>query len=147
MWWSKKKKEAEDDATGPKTVMLVDDDYPVRRYVERALGKKGYTVILCEDGTDAVEMYKEHGSEIALVIMDMIMPEMDGKTAFFELKKIDPEVKVVVASGYSVGPSVQACIDEGALKFLNKPFQLNELLVTVEGAFSGSFGGTASPPR
>lgn len=136
MWWGKKKGDQDDGKL--KAVLFVDDDMPVRQYVHRAMEKKGYVAILCADGTEAVEAYKERGAEIGLVILDMIMPKMDGKETFFELKKIDPDVKIVLASGYSVDASVQECVKAGALGFLNKPFQLHELLETVEYYIRGN---------
>lgn len=108
-------------------LMVVDDDRLVREFSSRALRKLGYKVTACADGVEGVRFYRDHHQEIDMVIMDMIMPNMDGRAAFRELKKINPEVRVLLASGFAVESEAQECMREGALEFLTKPFTLEDL--------------------
>ena len=86
---------------GNETILLVDDEAPIRSLGIRLLGKGGYTVLTAPDGQAAIEMYERHGSEISLVILDLLMPEMGGKQCLERLLKIDPKLKVIIATGYS----------------------------------------------
>lgn len=110
------------------SILVVDDDDVVRSVVKRMLEKSGYTVHLCSDGIDAVDYYREHYKEIDLVILDLVMPIMGGKRAFPLLKEINPDVIVLVSSGYSLEGEAQSILDAGAQQFIQKPFQ-KDLLV------------------
>lgn len=113
------------------TVMVIDDCESVLRFADKALRRHGYNVCMCEDGRKALDIYKERLGEIDLVILDMVMPETGGEIIFGELKKIDPVVRVVVASAYSMDGVVAECMAGGALDFLNKPYDLHQLLEAV----------------
>ncbi|MGO9120851.1 MAG: ATP-binding protein [Desulfomonilaceae bacterium] len=118
-------------AVGKETVLLVDDEDLVSELGARILTKHGYTVLKAANGREALDLYKKERSQISLVILDLIMPEMGGKECLKELLKIDPQVKVLVASGYSADASVKETIQMGAKGFVTKPFRLNELLRDV----------------
>jgi DNA-binding NtrC family response regulator len=117
---------------GKGTVVVIDDCESVLRFVEKALRRHGYDVCLCANGKEGLELYKERCGDIDLVILDMVMPKTGGEIIFGALKKIDPEARVVVASAYAMDGVVAQCMADGALGFLNKPYDLHQLLEAVE---------------
>ena len=86
---------------GTETVLIVDDEEYVRDLASRFLERAGYRVIAAEDPLTALALYDKERSDISLVILDLIMPKMGGKQCLEELLKIDPRLKVLIASGYS----------------------------------------------
>lgn len=119
--------ERSDLVLGTGTILLVDDESVVRVIGEAMLQDMGYTVITADDGKEAVDLYRERGDEIDLVIMDMIMPVMKGSDAFRELMQLDWSCKVIIASGFTRNEDMEKLQDEGLLGFIQKPFQLAEL--------------------
>ncbi len=117
-------------------ILLVDDEHIIRNSARRLLEKLGYTVFLAENGFAALDAYRSHMNEITLVILDLIMPEMDGPEAFRELLKIDPELKILLLSGYSShDEKIEKLLKQGALGFVQKPFDLRTLSDAVKSAF------------
>ena len=112
-------------------VLVVDDEQSIRTFLQTSLGNLGYTVSTCPDGVAGVEHYREHHPEIDLVILDLVMPRMSGQDAFGEMKKINPNVKVLVSSGFSHSQAMRQMLDDGALALLNKPFEITELSQAV----------------
>lgn len=110
------------------TVLLVDDEDFVRELGARILTKHGYTVLQAENGKAALDLFNKERSQISLVILDLIMPEMGGAECLKGFLKIDPNVKVLVASGFSADASVKESIQMGAKGFVTKPFRVGELL-------------------
>ena len=108
-------------------VLVVDDEGIVRQFVSAALQKFGYSVSLCNDGAEAVEYFKGAHQDIDLVILDLVMPVLNGPDTFRELKAIDPDVKVLISSGFSRNETTNGLLDEGALGLLGKPFRIKEL--------------------
>ena len=108
-------------------VLVVDDEGIVREFVATALQKLGYFVSLSINGAEAVEYFKNSHQDIDLVILDLIMPVLNGPDTFRELKAIDPDVKVLISSGFSRNETTNGLVDEGALGLLGKPFRINEL--------------------
>ena len=86
---------------GKGTILLVDDEESLIALGARMLEHLGFTVLTAADGRQAVNLYRERGKEIDLVLMDLTMPHMDGAEAFAELRRLNPEVRVVLASGYA----------------------------------------------
>ena len=113
------------------TLLLVDDEEFVRDLGKRILRKAGYKVITASNGREALEIYGKAQGEIKLVILDLLMPEMGGKECLRELLTIEPELKVVVASGFSSDTSVDESAELGAKAFVSKPFKIEELLHQV----------------
>ena len=103
-------------------ILLVDDDPAVREFVTEALERSGGTVLVAKDGAEAIEVYRRYADEIALILLDMTMPEMNGAEALRELRRIRPDVRVVLMSGFSEQLAVQALGDRGPDGFLQKPF-------------------------
>ncbi len=119
---------------GTGTVLVVDDEDGVRRVVRSLLESLGYRVILAENGSEAIEIYRERGPEIDLVVLDLTMPVMDGQSCFDQLRTIDPEVRVVVATGHALDKAAQKLLDRGAKGFVQKPFIKVELSRVVADA-------------
>ena len=116
---------------GTETILLAEDDAAVRELEASILRKFGYEVILAEDGQDAVEKFVENQTKIRLILMDMIMPNKNGKQAFDEIRLLQPNIKVIFVSGYS-GDIVRSRgeIDEDA-ELIMKPVNATELLNKV----------------
>ncbi|HIP96099.1 MAG TPA: PAS domain S-box protein, partial [Anaerolineae bacterium] len=126
-----KKAERKALAGGEETILVVDDEKIIRDLVKRLLSNAGYTVLLAESGVEAVEMYRERGDEIDLVILDIIMPEMGGQETYERLREIDPNVKVLLSSGYSQNGQAQEILEAGVQGFLQKPYDLSQVLHKV----------------
>jgi len=108
-------------------ILLVDDEGIVRDFAATALRSLGYSVALAADGAEAVEHFSEHRQDIDLVILDLIMPILSGPDTFRELKRIDPDVRVLISSGFSRKEATDTLLDQGALGLLSKPFRIDEL--------------------
>ncbi len=116
---------------GNETILVVDDESFVRDLAGQALSRFGYKVVTASSGEKALEIYKNRHKEIDLIILDLIMPGMGGPQCFEELLKINPNSKVLIASGYSHnGPSSYA-LSKRAKGFLNKPYEIKEMVRTV----------------
>jgi len=112
---------------GKGRVLLVDDEEMVRQISRKLLRHLGLDVLVAEDGETAVALYREHRAEIDLVLLDLTMPGMGGEAAHHELRKIDPEVRVVLASGYSESDVSSRFAGQGLTSCLQKPYTLAKL--------------------
>jgi two-component system cell cycle sensor histidine kinase/response regulator CckA len=121
----------ETPAFGTETILLVDDEEMLRDLGREALAWAGYTVLTASNGKEALDVFQKEKDDIDLVIVDLIMPEMGGKECIEGLLKIDPDVKVIVASGYSANGPTKKVIDVGAKALIDKPFDTNLLLQSV----------------
>lgn len=113
-------------------ILIVDDEEIMRRLSEEILKEAGYEVITAKNGKDGVEIYRHNFKLIKGVIMDMAMPVMSGKEAFVEMQKINPDVKVLMASGFKQDDRVKESILRGVRGFISKPFSMNELISSVK---------------
>ena len=109
--------------------MLVDDEAKIRGFIGRALSAAGYEIDCCAGGEEAVQ--RATLGEYGLVILDLIMPDMDGRAVLTELIKARPEQPVLVLSCLDDVPTKVSCLDLGAHDYLTKPFSLEELLARV----------------
>ena len=116
---------------GAETILLVDDDEMVIDVSQQLLGKLGYTVLTANNGYEAIEIYQKHYNEISLVIIDMIMPDLNGGETYDELKNINPDIKALLSSGYSIDGQAQDIINRGCNGFIQKPFNINKLSCKV----------------
>jgi len=112
---------------GTETILVVDDEDMIWEILIENLQELGYTVILAEHGEDAVEIYRENPGFIDVVILDMVMPKMNGREAFHELKKIDENVKILLSSGYMAEGEAGDLLENGAKGFLRKPYKMIDL--------------------
>ncbi len=115
-------------------VLLVDDEEMVREVCASMLGVLGYTVIHATNGEEGVVRYRERWKEIDLVIVDMIMPKMGGRDCFRKIREINPAVRALLATGFSLDGAVQETLNEGMEGFLQKPFRLDQLAGAVSRA-------------
>jgi two-component system, cell cycle sensor histidine kinase and response regulator CckA len=118
-------------ARGTGHILVVDDEPSVRSFVQTSMEHLGYTVSTCSQGAEGVEYYRSGHGEIDLVILDLIMPKMSGQDAFREMKKINPDVRVLVSSGFSHSQASAQMLNEGARALLSKPFKIAELAAAV----------------
>ena len=116
---------------GRETILLVDDEEMIIDVGCGLLGELGYTVIPARSGQEALEIYSARRAEIDLVVMDMIMPGMGGGETFDRLKRIDPGVKVLLSSGYSINGQASQIMERGCDGFIQKPFNLQQVSVKV----------------
>ncbi len=120
----------ESDATlikGSGTLLIVDDEELVLDVGVNMLAKLGYTVLEAHNGTEAVDIFKANHQKIKLVILDIIMPDMGGGAVYEKIKSIDPDVKVLLSSGYSVDGQAIELLERGCDGFMQKPFTMEEL--------------------
>lgn len=116
---------------GNETILIVDDHETIWDFLIEALQDLGYSVLLAENGLDAVEIYKENPGSVDLVLLDMIMPKCGGHQAFYQLKAIDPKVKVLLSSGFVSENEVEDLLAQGACGFLPKPHRLPVLIKEI----------------
>ena len=107
---------------GAGTILVVDDEQFVREMAKRALERLGYTVLMADGGAAAIDVFRRHPGEITLVVLDLSMPHMSGEEALLELRKIRPETKVVVSSGYSESEAMPLFDGQRVSGFVQKPY-------------------------
>ena len=125
---------------GSGLVLLVDDEPLLRKVSRQMLEGFGYSVAEAKDGREAVEVYQRRCAEIVLVILDFVMPEMDGSEAYRELKKLDPDVRVLISSGFTNDEVVDNLLVDGAVGFVEKPFDRETLAAAVAEALGRRAG-------
>ena len=117
----------EEFSHGHETVLLVDDEEMIVDVGKRMLDKLGYETLTAMNGAEAIEIYKSRRKEIKLVILDMVMPKISGGETFDRLKKIYPDIKVILCSGYSIDGQATEILKRGCKTFIQKPFNLKTL--------------------
>jgi CheY-like chemotaxis protein len=123
---------------GTETILLVDDEDVVRDIASKMLSQYGYKVISATTGRDALAKYRDRRDSISLIILDLIMPEMDGRACLKEVLNLAPEAKVLIASGYSDAETVNDVMTFGAKGFIEKPYNTRVLLQTVREVLDGA---------
>lgn len=116
-----------DIKTGSGCILVVDDEEIMRSTAKAILESLGYEVIVAEDGEKALEIYKREKSKVDLVLLDMIMPVMNGKVCFEKLRKYDPQVPVILSSGFSTEDDLQEMRRSGLKGFIRKPYLTSAL--------------------
>ena len=116
---------------GTETILIVDDHETVWDFLIEALQKLGYSVLLAENGLDAVEIYENNPGQIDLVLLDMIMPHQGGHTTFYKLKELDPGVCVLLSSGFVSHNEVDDLLANGAAGFLPKPHRIATMAAEI----------------
>ncbi len=122
------------DLSGTGTVLLVEDEDPVRLFAARALRGKGYTVLEARSGEAALELLRGENPQVDLMVTDVMMPGIDGPTLIREVRKDRPSLPVVCISGYSEDALRQRIADAESVAFLPKPFSLKQLAQAVKHA-------------
>jgi len=123
----KEKRPQENLLQGKETILLVDDEEVVINVNRMVLERLGYKVFMAKSGQEAIEIYQNNKDGIDLVILDMIMPGMEGGKTFDFLKSINPDLKVILSSGYSINEEVARIIERGCQAFIQKPFSMGDL--------------------
>jgi len=114
-------------ARGTETILLVDDEEMILEIGKKMLNAMDYTVLAARGGKEALEIYQKKKDQIDVVVLDMIMPDMSGSEAFDRLKRINPDIKVVLASGYSLDGQASKIMERGCKGFIQKPFDMKRL--------------------
>jgi len=117
-----------DCLTVNETFLLVDDEEPLLDVMCDMLDWHGYTAITAGSGEAAIEIYKKKRDRIDLVLLDVGMPGIGGRRCLEELLRINPKIKVIIATGYPASGKVKKMIDTGAAGFIGKPYRLADLL-------------------
>jgi CheY-like chemotaxis protein len=126
-----KKKDIVSLRRGTETILVVDDEPMVKDLARDVLKRYGYTVLTAGGGGEAIETFRKRSGEIDAVILDMVMPAMEGREVFRRLQEIKPGVKVIVSSGYSHDRDADDLFEQGARSFVQKPFRIAELVRVV----------------
>ncbi|MFP4379615.1 MAG: response regulator [Candidatus Sumerlaeia bacterium] len=126
--------EANTTQAGTGHILVVEDEVIVRNFIISSLQALGYRVTGSNDGQEAVEVFEKKHESIDLVILDLIMPRMSGQHAFTKMREIDPDIPVVVVSGYSQEHIIQNLMERGASAFLSKPFLVADLAEAVSNS-------------
>ena len=113
----------ENEPEGTGTILLVDDEAPIRELGKRILTRNGYTVLTAIDGANALNIYERERERICLVVVDLMMPNLGGKDCMKRILEIDPEAKILVATGYAADGSTKECLDLGAIGVITKPLE------------------------
>ena len=112
---------------GSGTILLIDDEKMILEVGRELLEELGYTVLPAMSGQEAVDIFQQDQDSIDMIIMDMIMPGMSGSETFDRLKEINPDVKILLSSGYSVDGQATKILRRGCDGFIQKPFNMNQL--------------------
>ncbi len=108
-------------------ILLVDDEELFLGSSRRILEKLGHQVLCCRNGQEAIDLFARRGADIDLVILDMIMPIMGGREAFYQIKKIRDDVPIIIASGVTEQENIRDMLKDGAIGFIPKPFDMKSL--------------------
>jgi PAS domain S-box-containing protein len=117
----------EEFSHGHETVLLVDDEEMIIDVGSRMLEKLGYETLTASNGSEAIEIYQSRAEDISLVILDMVMPKISGGETFDRLKELNPLIKVILCSGYSIDGQASEILKRGCNAFIQKPFNLKTL--------------------
>jgi CheY-like chemotaxis protein len=127
---------------GSATVLVVDDDEGVRKLLDTTLRRAGLSVLLARDGREGVEIFRRHADEISAVVLDRTMPDIGGEDAFDEIRRIRPDIPIMLISGYSEDRAAWHFIDKGLDAFLHKPFEPRILLEKIRRIIDGNRSST-----
>ena len=122
---------------GTGCILIVDDEEVIRNMAREMLHLMGYEVLWAADGEEGVRIYRENAAYIDLVMLDLVMPKVSGREALRALKKLNPRVKVLITSGFSLGMELEELSAEGAGGFIQKPFKKSELSRHVAEVLGG----------
>jgi PAS domain S-box-containing protein len=116
---------------GSETILFVDDEDVIIDVNREIMESLGYKVVAAKSGQEALEVYRKLQGKINLIILDMIMPGMDGEATYDSLKKVNPEIRVILSSGYSKNEQAKAILEKGCQAFIQKPFSISDLSMTI----------------
>jgi len=128
-------------------VLLVDDEESMQELGRELLEEEGYRVLIASNGQDAIHLYRQRSAEIQLVILDLVMPGMDGGQTYLELRKINPDLKVFFCTGYMPDQVISALLEQESLKALQKPFNPENFVQMVREVLDEKPFTSARPPE
>jgi len=123
---------------GDGTVLLIEDEDPVRNMAKQMLTRLGYTVLEAKDGVEALEIFQQHQDEICCVLSDLTMPRMNGWETLIALRKLSPDIPVILSSGYDEAQVMAGEHPERPNAFLGKPYQRKGLSDTISRALTSA---------
>jgi len=123
--------------SGEGTVLVVDDEPEIREVVKTMLKGLGYHCLVAENSSQCVSVYRENASDIDLVLLDVVMPDAGGDIAYQAMKKINPDVRVILCSGYSLEGRAEKMIEAGCNGFIQKPFTMEVLSTEIHRVMEG----------
>ena len=127
------------NAKGPRDYLLfIEDEVEVADIASDMLADEGYKVILAQDGFEALKIYQQVGKQIGLVILDFFLPVMDGDAVFDELRELNPNVNVVLSSGFAEQSKISMMLGKGLRGFIPKPYTREKLLDQVRSALEAT---------
>jgi len=121
---------------GGETIMIVDDNPDFLKVMTISLRKLGYNIITARSGSEAVEILAAGDSEIDLVILDVIMKGLSGSETFYRLRKLKPDLLVILCTGYSHNSITEKLLSSGASGFIQKPFNIENLTMKIRGVLA-----------
>ena len=116
---------------GSGTVLVVDDEETVRTMAKKVLQRGGFTVLTAKDGQEALEVFRDRADEILLVLLDLTMPRLNGEETLQELRRIRPDVKTILSSGYDEQKVANRFAGKGLAGFVQKPYRPRELIKAI----------------
>ena len=122
-------------------ILIIEDDFEVAELAAEMLSEEGYKIILARDGFDALQIYQKIGKQIGLVILDFFLPVMDGDAVFDELRALNPDVNVVLSSGFAEQDKISAMLTQGLRGFIPKPYSREKLLAQVRSTLDAARQG------
>lgn len=125
-----------DVVKGEGHILLVDDEKHVLDFTEKMLRNIGYEVTTSNNGQEALELFRKNHNQYDLIVLDMIMPELNGKDTYFGMKGVQKDLNVIISSGYAMDGEVQKVLNAGAHSFIQKPFRLDELSKKIAKAIN-----------
>jgi len=123
------------DGSG-KSILVIDDEFLIRHMLTDIFTTVNFQVVTAGDGADGLDKFAQQPEGFNLVVLDMVMPVMGGEQAFYRIREINPNQKILICSGYNNLEDVQAMIQSGAVGLLPKPFNLKELFSVVKDALT-----------
>ena len=115
----------------------MEDEPIMRKIAIKVLTDEGYDVLIAENGCQGIDLFKSHYKDIELVLLDMVLPDHSGKDVYIEMKKINPDVKVLLNSGYSQDRRLVEAFELGIKHFIEKPYTLEKLSNAIHKAVNG----------
>jgi CheY-like chemotaxis protein len=125
----------ESSSTADGALLVIEDNANVREALTDALELEGWRVIAASDGREGIELFRQHHSEVALLILDLLMPDLNGAQVLRAVRELDPRIKVIISSGYDESEGLRWLSDRDSVgrptAFLHKPYTLESLLSLV----------------
>jgi CheY-like chemotaxis protein len=122
-------------------ILIVEDDFDIAELAVEMLSEEGYKPIVAHDGFEALQIYQRIGKHIGLVILDFFLPVMDGDAVFDELRGLNPNINVVLSSGFAEQDKVSAMLAQGLRGFIPKPYSPDKLLAQVRSTLDSARQG------